>query len=92
MLDEVESSSMFSGLFDLVNHVMETIFPMSEIRTELNITDEQVAERAHELFVDRGYEHGNDVQDWLEAEAQLVDEAVAASVDELQELIDEEGV
>jgi hypothetical protein len=30
-----------------------------------------IARRAHELFVERGGEHGHDEEDWLRAEAEL---------------------
>jgi hypothetical protein len=32
---------------------------------------EDIASRAHERFVERGGEHGHDVEDWLAAEAEL---------------------
>jgi hypothetical protein len=32
---------------------------------------EDVARRAHELFLARGGQHGRDIDDWLEAERQL---------------------
>lgn len=48
---------------------------MNEARQEFNITDKQVAERAYTIFIGRGREHGRDVEDWLLAEAQLVEEA-----------------
>lgn len=31
----------------------------------------EVARRAHELYVQRGGEHGHDVEDWLRAEKDL---------------------
>jgi hypothetical protein len=34
-------------------------------------TYEDVARRAYELFLARGGRHGNDIDDWLEAERQL---------------------
>lgn len=57
---------------------------MSEARTEFSITDEQVAERAHGIFVERGGEHGRDVEDWLLAEAQLVEEASDAALEAVE--------
>ena len=36
-------------------------------------TTEDVAARAHELFLARGGEHGHDIEDWLAAEAELRD-------------------
>lgn len=35
------------------------------------ITHEQIARRAHEIWVKRGRKQGEDRQNWLEAEAQL---------------------
>ena len=35
------------------------------------ITDDQVAERAHELCVTRGAQDGADLDDWLQAEREL---------------------
>ena len=32
----------------------------------------RLAERAYELYVQRGYEHGHDLEDWLEAERQIL--------------------
>ena len=37
---------------------------------------EQIARRAHELYVQRGGEHGRDVEDWVRAEKELSDEPV----------------
>ena len=34
-------------------------------------TEDEVAQRAYELFVSRGRTDGRDVEDWLEAERQL---------------------
>jgi hypothetical protein len=38
---------------------------------------EEVARRAHELYLLRGGEHGKDVEDWVRAEKELSDEPVA---------------
>lgn len=35
------------------------------------ITKEDIAHRAYELYVERGSEPGNDVQDWVKAEKEL---------------------
>jgi len=32
----------------------------------------RIAERAYELYVQRGHEHGHDFEDWLEAERQIL--------------------
>jgi hypothetical protein len=37
----------------------------------VKITREQVAQRAHEIWVKNGCKHGQDEQNWLEAERQL---------------------
>lgn len=36
-------------------------------------THEQIAKRAYQLWQERGQAHGQDIQDWLNAEAQLRD-------------------
>jgi hypothetical protein len=37
----------------------------------VKITPEQIAQRAHEIWVKQGCRHGQDQQHWLEAERQL---------------------
>lgn len=37
----------------------------------LELTEEIVRLRAYQLFQQRGYEHGHDVEDWLTAEAEI---------------------
>jgi Protein of unknown function (DUF2934) len=39
-----------------------------------NPTHEEIGLRAHEIFIERGGAHGHDMEDWLEAERQLLDE------------------
>ncbi len=34
-------------------------------------SDETIRMRAYELFVQRGYEHGHEIEDWLTAEREL---------------------
>jgi len=34
-------------------------------------SDEEVAIRAHEIFMNRGGEHGRDVDDWMQAKREL---------------------
>lgn len=41
------------------------------------LSGEQIARRAHELYLERGGEHGKDVEDWVRAEKELSNEAVA---------------
>ena len=38
---------------------------------------EEIARRAHQLYLQRGGEHGKDVEDWVRAEKELSDEPVA---------------
>jgi len=38
---------------------------------------EEIACRAHELYLQRGSEQGKDVEDWVRAEKELSDEPVA---------------
>jgi Protein of unknown function (DUF2934) len=33
--------------------------------------EEQIAQRAHELWCRRSYEHGSDLDDWLRAEREI---------------------
>jgi Protein of unknown function (DUF2934) len=35
---------------------------------------EEIARRAYELYIQRGGEHGKDVEDWVRAEKELSDE------------------
>jgi len=39
--------------------------------TEIFVSPEQVAELAHQYFVERGYRHGFDAEDWHRAEQAL---------------------
>jgi hypothetical protein len=38
---------------------------------------EEIATRAHELYIQRGGEHGKDVEDWVRAEKELSDTPVS---------------
>lgn len=35
----------------------------------------RIAQRAYELYAQRGHVHGHDLEDWLEAERQILSEA-----------------
>jgi Protein of unknown function (DUF2934) len=39
---------------------------------------EEIARHAYELYIQRGGEHGKDVDDWLKAKKELSDEPVVA--------------
>ena len=41
------------------------------------LSGEEIARRAHELYLQRGGEHGKDVEDWVRAEKELSNEPVA---------------
>jgi hypothetical protein len=41
---------------------------------------EEIARRAHELYLQRGGEHGKNVEDWFRAENELSDEPLARIV------------
>jgi hypothetical protein len=38
----------------------------------------RIANRAYELYVQRGHEHGHDLEDWLEAERQILPKEISA--------------
>ena len=40
-------------------------------------SEEEIARRAHKLYLQRGGEHGKDVEDWVRAEKELSDGPVA---------------
>ncbi len=44
------------------------------------LSPEEIARRAHELYVQRGGEHGKAVEDWLRAEKELGEEPIAGVV------------
>jgi Protein of unknown function (DUF2934) len=44
------------------------------------LSKENVAHRAYELYVQRGCEPGKDVEDWVSAERELSSESVAGPV------------
>lgn len=54
-------------------------FEVFEQRRLVFIYEEDVADRAHELWRNRGAEHGHDDADWLEAEQELQREGVRPS-------------
>lgn len=47
------------------------------VRTEPS--REEIVRRAHELYLQRGGEHGKDIEDWVRAEKELSDEPVAGT-------------
>jgi Protein of unknown function (DUF2934) len=51
--------------------------PSVAAKDHRSITKDDVAQRAYELFLARGRVDRHDVEDWLEAERQLVAESMA---------------
>jgi len=45
----------------------------------LELTEELIRERAYKLFEQRGYKHGHDLDDWLQAEAEVLGKKPTAS-------------
>lgn len=45
--------------------------PNAVVAREARPTEEQIARRAYELFLQRGGTHGNHVDDWIQAEREL---------------------
>lgn len=43
-------------------------------RRQLDQAQPMIAQRAYELYVQRGHVHGHDLEDWLEAERQILNE------------------
>ena len=44
------------------------------------VSDKDIAKRAYEIYVNRGYAHGSDREDWLRAEQELKNPAIAEQV------------
>ena len=38
----------------------------------LELTEDSIRQRAYELYAERGFEHGHDMDDWLQAEAEVM--------------------
>ena len=45
--------------------------PIAETSASANIEPKRIAERAYQLYVNRGREEGRDLDDWLKAEREL---------------------
>jgi len=46
------------------------------------LTEDSIRTRAYQLFEERGYEHGHDLEDWLAAEAELIGKKPSARADQ----------
>jgi hypothetical protein len=45
--------------------------PATSVLVEPKVLEDQIRARAYELYEERGKEDGNDVDDWLRAEAEI---------------------
>jgi HSP20 family molecular chaperone IbpA len=45
---------------------------VTDLNERLREIDRAIAERAYELFEEHGYTHGNDIENWLQAEAEML--------------------
>lgn len=43
--------------------------------------EERIREAAYNRYADRGYEHGHDLEDWLEAEAEIDSEFMVPGIE-----------
>ncbi len=57
--------------------------------SETKPSEAQIEQRAYELYLERGCEHGRDIEDWLEAERELT-ELAELSTAETELAADEE--
>lgn len=63
---------------------MTTRLEASPEKGSLQLTEEYIRERAYQIFEKRGSEHGHDLDDWLQAEAEIFGEFEFASLEEVQ--------
>jgi hypothetical protein len=54
--------------------------PSETSESAVQVPPQAIAARAYELFLERGGEHGGDVDDWLRAERELSQAGVDASI------------
>jgi Protein of unknown function (DUF2934) len=55
-------------------HTEKSSLTGSESRTaEARPTDEEIELYAHQIYIERGGAHGHDVDDWLQAEQELLE-------------------
>ena len=47
-----------------------------EVQVENSMRDEEIRHRAYQLYVERGEEHGRDLDDWLQAKREVEDVAL----------------
>jgi Protein of unknown function (DUF2934) len=70
--EETSPAPISNGAGDSVNGAVapEAVI-VESIVVEIEPPYEEIAARAYQLFVDRGYQHGRHVDDWLDAEREL---------------------
>lgn len=51
----------------------------SNVTGDAGPSEQQIAKRAHELYLERGAEEGHDLDDWLQAERELKAQKSAAA-------------
>jgi hypothetical protein len=79
--DQVQDTSSFEQLPKAQRHLFETGCSMPSRRRsdaqppKRDPLTEAIAARAYELFLERGAEHGHNLDDWLRAERELLDAA-----------------
>ena len=59
----------------------EKEIPQAANEGSLEVTENIIRERAYQLFEERGYEHGHDVEDWLQAESEIIGKKPSARAD-----------
>lgn len=58
---------------------------LSKLRLgSLELTEEIIRMRAYKLFEQRGYQHGHDLEDWLQAEAEVTGKKPGASTEQME--------
>ncbi len=62
----------------------KTKVPSTSNLGSLELTEEIVRMRAYELFEQRGGQHGHDLEDWLQAEAEVLGKKPGASADQTE--------
>ena len=63
-----------------MRHKTASVSTAKPAEGSLELTEELIRVRAYRLYEERGCEHGHDLEDWLQAEAEIVGKksAVAA--------------
>jgi len=59
------------------------ISPTSDLGSQ-ELTEEIIRMRAYHLFEQRGCRHGSDLDDWLQAEAEVLGKKASASADQTE--------